>query len=264
MTTEPKMDEPVFAEERQARIAALVAQHGKMRTAQLIGLFGVSEPTLRKDLSILEQHGLLKRTHGGAVSVSPPLERELKNRSAQNQAAKHAIALACLREICDGDGLFLDSGTTVLEIARLLPQSGYRISVLTNSPDVAEMIADCPHITHVLLGGHFRRFSRATSGPVAIDFLSRFTLTAAFIGVSGLTEHGLTVADVSEAQLKENVIARAKRVIVPADHTKFGVSDFVRVCSLDEIDAVVTEVADEHIQNMCDLHSVRLVIAEGN
>jgi DeoR/GlpR family transcriptional regulator of sugar metabolism len=69
---------------------------------------------------------------------------------------------------------------------------------------------------------------------------------------------------VSEAQLKENVIARAKRVIVPADHTKFGVSDFVRVCSLDEIDAVVTEVADEHIQNMCDLHSVRLVIAEGN
>lgn len=255
------MDEPIFAEERQAGIAALVAQHGKVRTTQLTGLFGVSEPTIRKDLSVLEQRGLLKRTHGGAVSVNPPLEKELTNRSAHNQAAKQAIALACLQQVSDGDALFLDSSTTILEFAHLLAQSGYRISVLTNSVDVAEIIADSPSMTHILLGGQLRRFSRATSGPLAIDFLNRFTLTAAFIGVSGITGHGITVANVNEAELKSAVIARAQRVIVPADHTKFGVSDFMRVCSLDQIDMVITEQADEYDHELLDRYGVRLVVA---
>lgn len=256
------MDEPIFAEERQRRIAALVAQYGKVRTAQLIGLFGVSEPTLRKDLSILEQRGVLKRTHGGAVSIYPPIEREVANRLAHNQSAKQSIALACLQQIGDGDAIFLDSGTTVFEIARLLAQSGHRISVLTNAPDVAEILADSPSITHILLGGHFRRVSRATSGPVTIDILNRFTLTAAFIGVSGITEHGLTVADVGEAELKGAVIGRAQRVIVPADHTKFGVSDFVRVCSLDEIDVVVTDIKNEPFLDIFDLHGIQYVVSE--
>lgn len=254
-------EEPIFADERQQQIVDLVVAHGKVRTAQLTALFGVTEPTLRKDLSVLEERGLLKRTHGGAVSVRPPLEQEVANRAAHNAEAKQAIALACVQEISDRDAIFLDSGTTVSQIARNLGRSGRYVTVLTNAPAVAELIADLPNVTHVLLGGHFRRISGCLVGPLALENLTRFTINTAFIGVSGLSENGITVSDLNEAQLKAAVIARAQRVIVPIDHTKVGTVDFARVCEIDGIDVVVTDQENPYLQKWCSSHNIRLVVA---
>ena len=254
-------EEPMFADERQQQIADLVIAHGKVRTAQLTNLFGVSEPTLRKDLSVLEERGLLKRTHGGAVSVRPPREQEVANRAAHNAEAKQAIALACLQEISDRDAIFLDNGTTVYQIARNLGRSGRYVTVLTNAPAVAETIADLPTITHVLLGGHFRRISGCLVGPLALENLNRFTINTAFIGVSGLSENGVTVSDLNEAQLKAAVISRAQRVILSIDHTKVGTVDFARVCGIDEIDVVVTDQENLYLQKWCSSHNIRLVVA---
>ena len=261
MRTEQGTDEPIFADERQQQIAELVAVRGKVRTAQLTSVFGVTEPTLRKDLKVLEERGLLKRTHGGAISVRPPLEREIASRAAQNAEAKQAIALACLQEIGDGDAIFLDSGTTVHQLARNLARGGRYITVLTDAPAVADTIADLPTITHVLLGGYLRRISGCLSGPLAVENLNRFTINVAFIGVSGLSEGGVTVADLNEAGLKASVISRAQRVIVPIDHTKIGVVDFARVCELDEIDVVVTDQENPHLRKWCSSHDIRLVVA---
>lgn len=254
-------EEPIFADERQQQIADLVIAHGKVRTAQLTNLFGVTEPTLRKDLSVLEERGLLKRTHGGAVSVRPPLEQEVANRAAHNAEAKQAIALACLQEISDRDAIFLDNGTTVYQIARNLGRSGRYVTVLTNAPAVAETIADLPTITHVLLGGYFRRISGCLVGPLALENLNRFTINTAFIGVSGISESGVTVSDLNEAQLKAAVISRAQRVILPIDHTKIGIVDFARVCEIDEIDVVVTDQENLYLQKWCGSHNIRLVVA---
>ena len=123
-------EEPIFADERQQQIADLVTAHGKVRTAQLTTLLGVTEPTLRKDLSVLEERGLLKRTHGGAVSVRPPLEQEVANRVAYNAEAKQAIALACVQEISEREAIFLDSGTTVFQLAQCLGRGGRYVTVL--------------------------------------------------------------------------------------------------------------------------------------
>ena len=123
---------PVFPDERQNRIAELVATHGKVHMPQLVKLFDVTEVTLRKDLNTLEQRGLLKRTHGGAVSIRPPLEQEVVTRTARHATAKAEIAAACVELVNHGEAIFLDCGTTVHEIAKHLVGSSKRVMVLTS------------------------------------------------------------------------------------------------------------------------------------
>lgn len=106
-----------------------------------------------------------------------------------------------------------------------------------------------------------RRISGCLVGPLALENLHRFTINTAFIGVSGLSESGVTVSDLNEAQLKAAVIERAQRVIVPIDHTKVGKVDFAQVCEIDEIDVVVTDQKNLYLQKWCNSHNIRLVVA---
>ena len=108
MSAEIAPDEgPSFPDERQERIAELIATRGKVRIGQLTELFGVSEPTVRKDLTNMEQPGLLKRTHGGAVSVRPPVEQAMASRLAENAEAKRLIAKVCVQLPSPGEAVFL-------------------------------------------------------------------------------------------------------------------------------------------------------------
>lgn len=250
----------MFADERQARIAELVAVHGRVRLADLVEMFGVTEPTIRKDLTTLQQSGLVRRTHGGAIAARSMVERELDVRAGANVEAKEAIARACLAEIKDGDAIFLDSGTTVQRIAAKL--AGRNLTVLTNAVAVAQLVADLPGVDHVLLGGRLRRVAGSLVGALAIENLERFTANLAFIGVSGFSENGLTVADLEEAQLKAMVIERAHRVVLPMDHTKVGATHFARVCELEAVDVLVTDKASATMEELCSAHGIRLVVAE--
>jgi DeoR family fructose operon transcriptional repressor len=254
-------EKPVFAEERRQRILAMVNSQGRVRIAELVSLLDVSEPTIRKDLSALEQQRRLRRTHGGAIAVHPQFEPTMDARGALHGEAKDLIARACLEEIARGDSIFLDSGTTVQRIADLLDQA--HVNVLTNALGVAQGLADKPTIRHTLLGGSVRSLGGTLVGPVALDTLSRFTVNVAFISASGFTGAGISVADVGDAQVKQAVIERARRVVVPVDSSKFGVEDFVAVCELDRIDLVITESASDEIRAVCAAHGVRLKIATG-
>lgn len=257
----PREDALTFADERQTQIAELIAVRGKVLTSQLTTTFNVSEPTLRKDLTILEQRGLLKRTHGGAISVRAPREEDPETRATVHLAAKQAIALACLAELNDGDAVFLDSGTTVQLVARELARSGRQFTVLTNAPRVAAEVAASTVCSHVLLGGHYRAVGGSLTGPLTLQNLAMFTVNVAVIGVSGITEDGLTVSDLAEAQLKNTVVARAQKVVVPADHSKVGVVDFTRVCGLDQVDVVVTDRSHPALGPMCGGRGIKVVVA---
>src|ERR1700751_3094002 len=133
---------PIFAAERQEKIAAFVATRGKIRLDELASVFEVSQPTLRKDLSILEQQGLVKRTHGGAMSTRAPAERDIMSRFVQNVDAKRMIGRACCDLVEEGESVFLDCGTTTHHIAQQLATRGLQLTVLTNSPRVSEYFAD--------------------------------------------------------------------------------------------------------------------------
>src|SRR5689334_3298994 len=160
----------VFADERQARIAELVSVRGRARIGELSKMFGVTEPTIRKDLKVLQTQGLLKRTHGGALALQPVVEREFVGRQTSNSAAKEAIARRCVGLIQDGDSVFLDSGTTVNAIAAAIAahRNGLRLSALTTSLGVAATLADIPGVDCVLLGGQLRRVDGAVVGALAL------------------------------------------------------------------------------------------------
>ncbi|GAA4537114.1 DeoR/GlpR family DNA-binding transcription regulator [Pseudonocardia xishanensis] len=246
----------MFAEERRQRILTMLESQGRVRIAELVSLMNVSEPTLRKDLTLLEQQKRLRRTHGGAIAVRPLFEPTIDDRFARHGAAKDLISRACLDEISPGDSIYLDGGTTVQRIAEQLEQQP--VNVLTNAIGVATALADKPGIRHTLVGGTLRSLGGTIVGPVALDTLSRFTVNVAFISASGFTEDGISVADVADAQVKQATIERARRVVVPIDSSKFGINDFVTVCDLGPIDAVITEHADTQIQALCAAHGITL------
>jgi DeoR/GlpR family transcriptional regulator of sugar metabolism len=261
-------DEPVFADERQARMAEHVATRGRARIGELAELFGVTEPTVRKDLSALQERGLLKRTHGGALALHPVIDREFAGRKAINPAGKEAIARACVDLLRDGDSVFLDSGTTVDAVVRALAArnrqgDGPRLSVLTNTLEVARTLAEVPGADCVLLGGQLRHVDGSVVGALALENLQRFAFSLAFIGVSGFSEDGLSVGSISEAAVKAAAIDRARRVVVPLERSKVGVTDFARIAGLDEVDAVVLDAATPAVAELCESHGIELVAAAG-
>lgn len=263
-----RASEPVFADERQQRIAEFVAGRGRARIGELAAHFAVTEQTVRKDLRILHEQGTLKRTHGGAIALHPLVDRELSGREATNLQGKQRIARACLELLKEGDAAFFDSGTTVAAIARALATAQRasnarlrNLSILTSSLDVAREVADLPTVEHVLLGGQLRTQGGAVVGALALENLERFTVEVAFIGVSGFSEAGISVATVAEAQIKSAAVERARRVVVPFDSSKAGATDFARICALDAVDVAVMDEASPEIAALCRAHDVRLVVA---
>lgn len=183
--------------------------------------------------------------------------------------AKEAIAQLCVAELKPGDAIFIDSGSTTQLIADLLaatpdPPRPSHLTVLTNSIGVAQAVSEVPGIEHVLLGGHVRRVAGSVVGSLTLENLSRFVVNVAFIGVSGLSEGGVTVADLEEARLKAAVIGRARSVAAPLDHTKLGTTHFAKICDLADIDVVITDASDEDTRRLCAKHGIRLVEPVGD
>ncbi len=249
----------MFAEERRRRILDLVNGQGSVRLAELVTDLGVTEPTVRKDLSALEHQRLLKRTHGGAIAVRALFEPELAVREGRQVMAKRSIAAACAGLIDQGDSIYLDSGTTIHGICSRL--AGLQVNVLTNSFGAGLALADLPGVRHNVLGGQYRTMSGSYVGPLAIRALHGFTVNTAFIGVTGLAKPGITVADVAEAEVKAAAIAIARRVVVAMDASKIGAADFALVATLDRIDCVVTDAANDVLEGLCGDNHIQLIVA---
>ncbi|MEP6651091.1 MAG: DeoR/GlpR family DNA-binding transcription regulator [Lapillicoccus sp.] len=259
---------PSFAAERHQQILQLLAERGRVRNTDLAALLSVTEPTIRKDIADLARQGRLNRTHGGAIALRPAFEPDLPARMSTNMEAKLRIAAACLRLLQPGDAVFLDSGSTVLSIADAMAQQTrdtpglWNVNILTNAIAVAVALADKPGIRHTVLGGTYRSTGGCFVGPLTIDDLAKFTVNTAFIGVTGLTDQGFTVADIGEAQVKQAVIERARRVVIPMDHTKIGAADFSLICSLDNVTTVVTDEPNPYLDALCAEAGVEVIVSE--
>ena len=132
---------------------------------------------------------------------------------------------------------------------------------MTNGLGVAQAVAKTPGIEHILLGGSIRPSIGALVGALTTQNLQRFSVGPAFLGISGLSEAGISVGNLAEAEIKEGVLDRARRVIVPIDSTKVGVTDFARVGGLEDVDVVVTEVSTEPLEQLCAAHDIELRVA---
>ena len=236
----------MYAPERHQQIVARARAEGRVDVLSLARELDVTPETVRRDLTALERHGLVRRVHGGAIPVERlGFERGLSDRESLLAAEKDRIAKAALDLLPDGGSIILDAGTTTVRLAQQLPDDR-ELTVVTHALPVATALAGNPRITLHLVGGTVRGRTLAAVGSWALRDLADIHADVAFLGTNGLTvEHGLTTPDLAEAAVKQAVIAAAARVVVLADHTKIGRADFAHVAPLSQVDTVVTDTAVE-------------------
>lgn len=230
----------MFAEERHAKIAELLNEKNSIKVNELADIFNVSESTIRRDLQDMEERGLLKRTHGGAVGAQKTnFEPTFKEKKDEQFNEKTDIAKLAASMIEDGDTIILDSGTTTMEIARLI--TAKNITVITNSIDVASELSEKEQIELIVTGGTLRTTTRAMVGNITEAALKNFRVDKAFIGVNGISlEEGLTTPNFIEAQTKKAMINAANKVIVVADSTKFNQVCFSVISPIRVVSAIIT------------------------
>lgn len=235
----------MYAPERHAEIVSRARADGRVEVTALAARLDVATETIRRDLTLLERRGLLRRVHGGAIAVERlGLEPNVDERNVVNTAEKEAIALAALAEIGDATTIVLDGGTTTARLAALLPP-GREVTVITHALPVAGIVAAKPHVNLHVIGGNVRGTTLAAVGPWATSAAQTIRADVAFLGTNGLTLRGLSTRDVAEAEVKSALAAAARRVVVLADHTKIGRDELVTFAPLDAVDTLVTDGAVE-------------------
>lgn len=227
---------------RRLRIRDLVAGQPGVSVGHLATEFGVSEMTIRRDLSALQEKDLLQRTHGGAVTTEKMiLEFDYRDRRELNGAAKRAIAAEARKLVQPGDRLILDTGTTTLELASLL-RDGVRLTVITPSLAVASELQHAADVEVILLGGAIRRGSPDLTGPVTEQCLELFSADLAFQGADAIGDDGaLYNTDLRLARVDRLIRRAAARSCVLADHSKIGRTALARSGTLADIDILITD-----------------------
>ena len=236
----------ILRELRQAGVVSVEALRDKLE---------VSLATVRRDLQELEERGLLRRTHGGAVPIEPMFYEAFRHdRSFQDQVGsfaeeKRRIAQAASELVVPGDTIAFTAGTTTTEVARGLRMlSG--ITVITNTVNVAMELSTRKDIDVFVTGGHLRGDWFSLVGPAAVATLRGLFIDVLFIGVNGIhAQHGLTCFNPDEADTNSAMVKQAKRKIVVADHSKLDVVAKWLICPTDSVDMLITDscASDEGI-----------------
>jgi len=228
---------------RHRAILELLEAHGAVRVADLCERFGVSEMTIRRDLTELEREGLLRRTHGGAISArGRGYEPPFLTRTTRNQEQKARIGRLAASLIEEGDSIALDVGTTTLEIARALHEK-HNLTVLTNSLHIANILASHPTIRLIIIGGILRPGELSMVGGLAEQGYREFFVDKLFVGVGGLSvEAGLTEYSLEDALVKRAMIKNAKERFVVADASKLNRVAFAHVAALSDVHALITDI----------------------
>ena len=234
----------MLARQRQTLILERVREDGGVRVADLARELGVSDMTVRRDLELLHNRGLIEKVHGGATSLpgSALFEPGFAVKLRLQQDEKDAIADAAVGLIAPGTAIGISAGTTTYALARrLIDVAG--LTVVTNSVPVADVLhrAGRSDQTIILTGG-VRTPSDALVGPFAVAALRTIHLDQVFMGVHGMDpQSGFTTPNVLEADTDRALIASARRLVVVADSSKWGVIGISSIARLDEADTLVTD-----------------------
>ena len=237
----------VLSEERQKAILAYLAKKGNASVAELYKLFEVSEMTIRRDLKDLGEKGLLRRTYGGAYPTEPAFfEMSLQAKISMYTEEKKAIGRICGDMVQDGDVIFLDSGTTTLEVARNICNKS--VTVVTNDLNIGSTLINFPNVSLFISGGELRRGTNNLIGTKTVSFFDGIQGTKLFMGVEGVdAEAGFTIPDLEEVLIKRRMMKAVAKVIVVADKSKLGRNSMCVIAPLSSVHLLVTNsgVLDE-------------------
>jgi DeoR family transcriptional regulator, aga operon transcriptional repressor len=228
--------------DRMLAVLSLLAGRGIVSLSSLSGELAVSPATMRRDLSDMEQQGLLMRTHGGARITQQRDELPVQLRDSRFRDAKHRIARRAAELIPGGPyAIALSGGTTTAEVAKALTHRT-QLTIVTNSLTTAMEIASRPNLKVIMTGGVVRSSSFEVVGSLAENTFNAVNVGMAVLGTDGISaEGGATTHDETEARTNHAMVAHAKRVMVVADGSKVGRVTLARMARLDEIHVLVTD-----------------------
>lgn len=227
---------------RHEEIVRLLETAGSQTISALAEALDVSLETIRRDVKPLEESGLLVRTHG-AVGLAGQLgEAPFQRRMRENAEAKRAIARAVAATIRDGEAVMLDTGTTTSFLARELVRHR-RLTIITNSSDIARTLATQNGNRVYMAGGELRPDNGAAFGKSALDFVAQFTVEHAVISAGAVDASGIMDFDLDEAEFARMVLSRGNRRIVVTDASKFGRRGLISVCPFGDVTHLFTNAA---------------------
>lgn len=250
--------------ERYQSIVSEVNKHGFISVEDLMKNINVSRSTIRRDLLELEQMNRLIRARGGAISVKNGTSHEpgIEYRKGLQQDEKHRIAVAALDFIHERDTILLDSGTTTMEVAKLLGRYN-SLMVATYDLYIAMELSSMSNISLVVAGGMLRHKYNTLVGYFAEKVISEIHADRFFLSADAIDiDHGCMCYNIEEISVKKSMINSAKEVILLGDHTKFETIAFINVCSLSEVDTIITgkEIDPETLARLQDM-DIQVVLA---
>lgn len=250
--------------ERRRKIQALINEQGRATVQELSTLYAVSEATIRRDLEEMDAGGSIHRTHGGAVTVEhAPKEPPMMQRMGENKKVKALIGKTAAALIRDGETIFLGSGTTVVEVARHLPED-ITLTVITNSLPVVNELATHSGIELIVIGGMLRQSEFSMVGHVAEQAVREFRADKAFMGMFAVdVSCGFTNDYPPEISTDRAIMGIARQVIVMVDNSKFGRVSSMLVAPVNVADIVITDdkVPSELIE---ELHEAGVAVIQAH
>ncbi|MBB5017032.1 DeoR family glycerol-3-phosphate regulon repressor [Chitinivorax tropicus] len=248
---------------RHEKIVQLVKQHGYMSIETLAKELDVTPQTIRRDINMLAESGVLKRFHGGAGNGSSVQNEEYAMRKVWNQTEKERIAKLVAANIPDNASLIMNIGTTVETVARaLLDHKSLRI--ITNNLNVASIFGNRQDFEVIIAGGVVRPVDGGIIGEATIDFIRQFKVDFAVIGISGIDDDGtLLDFDYREVRVAQAIVEHARQIFLVADHGKFGRNAMVRMGHVSQVTALFTDQRpSERLVQELEAAETALYIAE--
>lgn len=227
---------------RHQIILEKLAKKKHLEVSDLCDLLNVSAVTIRKDLRLLEEKGLLFKTHGGASLENPYInEKAIGEKEKISVAEKNGIAQRAALLIDENDSIMIASGTTVQAFSKFIKPKN-KLTVITSSLYVVLHLMHDKNVEILQLGGYIRHSSGSVIGSYAEHILGNISCSKLFLGVDGFDlDYGLSTTNLEEAQLNKKMLQSAQKIIVLADSSKFGKKSFAKICDLNEIHELITD-----------------------
>lgn len=251
--------------ERHTFILEELLKQGSLLVSELAERLDVSSVTIRKDLTELERAGKLYRSHGKAILINPfANNRSVNEKEGLNAEEKQQIGLEAAKLVSPNDSILLASGTTIHALARNLHATD-KLTVVSASLQATELLAQNDNVDIIQLGGVVRHSSLSVVGQYADMILKGCSFSKLYLGVDGIDlDFGISTTDMNEAELNRSMIRTAQKTIVLADSSKFGRRGFARICSMDDIDMIITDshISAQLVREIEEL-GIELIIAHG-
>lgn len=254
----------LFTEERHSEILSILNKEGKVVVKDLSNHFSVTEDCIRKDLKILENKTMLRRTYGGAIPFRAIAHIEpLEERKHLNLDLKSIIAKKAFDIIEEGETIFLDISTTNILLAKLLSNSKKKLTVVTNMLDIMSILNnEESNITVISPGGVLKKDSNGFTGSMTIENISNYKFNRAFIGSCGvnLQDKSVTTFDVEDGNTKKAIIRNSQKVYIVIESSKFYFDSIYKFATFNDINVIITEkISDNDILTILKKSNIEVI-----